>query len=210
MFESKLIIFADKIILGLTLAAPIGPVSVEMIRRGIRNGFASAFSIRLGGAMGNTLCLLGTYFGLSHIMSYPYLINALGAAGSGLLLYMGISALLSQVKTVDLDAKSTVQNGLVFGLYLAIANPVALVFWPGIFAANLEPSTQLTTLDFMENFLIIIGVLIWGAGLSFALDYGNKLLTHKNIIRINKLSGLFMICFGINYLWVIGRRVIEL
>ena len=208
MIETKLLLLSNKLILGLMLAAPIGPVSVEMIRRGLRAGFLSAFSIRLGGAIGNTLCLVGTYFGLSHIMGYPMLVNALGLAGAGLLIYMGLSAFLKKIDTVDLESESNVKNGLTFGLYLSVANPVALVFWPGLFAADLDPTSPLTMLGFTENLLIIAGVLLWGAGLSIVLDYGSRFINHKNILIINKISGLCMMYFGLKYLLEIGERLI--
>ena len=41
----------NKILLGVTLAAPIGPVSLEMIQRGLKSGFLSSFVVRLGAAV---------------------------------------------------------------------------------------------------------------------------------------------------------------
>jgi threonine/homoserine/homoserine lactone efflux protein len=61
----------EKIILGITLAAPIGPVTIEMISRGLERGFWAAFQIRLGAAAGNVLWLVGAFFGLSSLIQYP-------------------------------------------------------------------------------------------------------------------------------------------
>ena len=46
------------------LAAPIGPVSLEMIQRGLKSGFLSSFVVRLGAAVGNLLCLLVSYYSI--------------------------------------------------------------------------------------------------------------------------------------------------
>ena len=207
MLEGKLLLILDKLILGIMLAAPIGPVSVEMIRRGINKGFMAAFSIRLGGAIGNFLCLVGAYFGLSQIMKYPVLINSLGLIGAGLLIYMGVTSILKKALDLDLEDRGNLNNGLTWGFYLAIANPVSLVFWPGVFAAGLDQSIGITFYGFLENLFIIVGVLIWGGGLSLLLGFGHKYLNKKVITMINRISGVAMIFFGCKYLWVIGQRL---
>ncbi|MEN8236655.1 MAG: LysE family transporter [Pseudomonadota bacterium] len=207
MLENKLLFFLEKLLLGIILAAPIGPVSIEMIKRGIRNGFMAAFNIRLGGAIGNILCLLGAYFGLYHIMAYPLLINGLGLIGAGLLLYMGATTLLQKVDNISLKSESQIQNGLTWGIYLAIANPVALVFWPGIFAASIAEGRQISLLGLFANLLIVAGVLLWGAGLSLILSYGHKIVNERSIAIISRISGLFMLYYGCKYIWVIGEKL---
>lgn len=198
----KLTLIIDKIILGITLAAPIGPVSAEMIRRGLQNGFWAAFNVRLGGVIGNTLCLVITYLGLSQITSYPGVMHLLGLLGAGLLFYMGFSALLKSGKTTKvtkLQHSNFIHNGILCGLYLAIINPVALVFWSGIFAASMEGVINVT--GFLLNLFIILGVLIWGLGLSLGLAVGKKQLNPKIILLITKFAALLMILYGVKYLY---------
>ncbi len=196
----------EKLILGITLAAPIGPVSVEMIKRGLRHGFLSAFSVRLGGALGNTLCLVATYYGLSHLLSYDWLLNGLGLLGAVLLIYMGFKTVMKGLKDLDLDAPVNVSNGLTWGFYLAIANPVAFVFWPGLFAATLDPVVGITLGGFVLNLFIVLGVLMWGLGLSSILAIGHQKLDKRIIVVLSKLAGIIMIYFGISYgIDVIGK-----
>ncbi len=197
----------QKLLLGVTLAAPIGPVSVEMIKRGLRHGFLSAFSVRLGGALGNILCLMGAYFGLSQLFSHAWLLNTLGGIGALLLLYMGYMGFKKGIKDLDLDADIDVQNGLGWGFYLAIANPVALVFWPGIFAATMDPEVGVTLSGFFLNLFIILGVLLWGGGLSAALAFAHHKFTKNVIVRISQVAGLAMIYFGLTYLYTVAQRL---
>ncbi|HBN22313.1 MAG TPA: hypothetical protein DD412_03655 [Holosporales bacterium] len=203
--ETSLIL--KKLILGMTLAAPIGPVSVEMIKRGLRHGFFSAFSVRLGGAIGNSLCLLAAYYGLSFLISYPFLFNGLGIVGALLLIYMGYKSLQKTADDLSFDETTNMANGLRWGLYLAIANPFAFIFWTGIFAATLESTQAVDHRVFFENLLIIVGVLIWGAGLSTVLGFGHRFLNKKVIVRLSQLAALFMFYFGLKYLWVICCRL---
>lgn len=59
------------IILGISLAAPIGPVNIEVIRRGLNFGFFPAFLLSIGAASADTTYLLLIYFGLSSFIKVP-------------------------------------------------------------------------------------------------------------------------------------------
>ena len=199
-------IFA-KLMLGVALAAPIGPVSVEMIKRGLRHGFLSAFSVRLGGAVGNTLCLVVTYYGLSHILSHPNLLNALGLIGAALLIYMGVKTVLKGIKDLNLEAPVNVKNALSWGFYLAVANPVAFVFWPGLFAASIDPEIGITFSGLILNLFIIAGVILWGAGLSLVLAIGHRNFNKQIIVLLSRLAGLLMIYYGLSYSFDVLTRI---
>ncbi len=206
--ETKLAIIADKLLLGFTLAAPIGPVTIEMIKRGLRHGFLSAFSVRLGGALGNLLCLLAAYYGVAHLLAYPELLNSLGIIGACLLMYMGWTTLQKGIDGIDFEAEVDLQNGMRWGLYLGVVNPVAFVFWPGIFAASLDTTLGNTGVGLFQNMIIILGVVLWGAGLSIALAFGRSKLNKKIILRLSQGSAIFMFYFGFKYLWEILERII--
>lgn len=198
----------EKIILGITLAAPIGPVSIEMIKRGLRHGFLSAFTVRLGGALGNTLCLVATYYGLSQILAHGFLLTLMGALGACLLIYMGLKTLRKGEKDLNLQAPVKMNNALLWGLYLSIANPIAFVFWPGLFATTLDPQTGVTFSGFVANLFIIFGVLLWGALLSLFLAFGHRKLDKKIIVYLSKAAGVVMIYFGVTYVIQVVQRII--
>lgn len=206
--DLSLKLILEKLILGISLAAPIGPVSIEMIKRGLRHGFLAAFSVRLGGAMGNTLCLVATYYGLSHILANEMLLNAMALLGSALLIYMGVKTILKGVGDLNLDAPVNLNNGLLWGLYLAIANPVALVFWPSLFAASIDPAAGVSVTGLVLNMLIIVGVLIWGFGLSTVLSIGHQRLNKHIIVFVSRLSGVTMMYFGIAYIYEVITRIL--
>lgn len=194
----------EKLLLGISLSAPIGPVSLEMIRRGLQNGFLSAFIIRLGGAIGNTLCLIGAYFGLGLINSSPIFMNVLGIIGSLVLIYMGAKAFMDKrkhnLKGEMGQNKYSIINGLMTGFVLSIANPIGIVFWLSIFAASINAeASQVSFIGLTENFLIIVGVLIWGACLSGFLELGKRYFTVKVIHAITLCAGVLLIGFGAKY-----------
>lgn len=195
----------EKIILGISLAAPIGPVSAEMIKRGLKNGFWAAFNIRLGGAIGNSVCLMAAFFGLSAIAQYKVAFSLVGISGAVLLIYMGIMTILKifkEMKIQEQEKQGFLSNSLVLGFVLAIANPIAIAFWLGIGAAGLTPSTQEGTIElmqFLQNFLIIAGVLLWGLALSLSLEFGRRLVTNKMLNAVTLISGTILLYFGCKY-----------
>lgn len=199
----------QKITLGIALAAPLGPVSLEMIRRGLQQGFWAAFQVRLGGAFGNLLCLFAASFGLTTLMAHPNLLKVLGILGSGLLFYMGIQSFQKYKKRAlktsydsEVEKETSTQKGWMLGFYLSIANPVALVFWPGLFAttyaitANPLPSLG----QFLLNLCIIGGVLLWGAFLSGVLGFGKRYITPQILKAVDWVAGSIMIAYSLHYL----------
>lgn len=196
----------QKLLLGVTLAAPIGPVSIAMIKRGLKDGFWGAFNVRLGGAVGNTLCLVAAFFGLSALKQYPSVLLVMGMVGSGLLLYMGSTTLVKALKplNLDLNAEATHQKhplleSMVLGFMLAIFNPIGVVFWLSIFANDINPDKGVHWLDLFSNLQIIAGVLLWGALLSLAVEFGRRSLNANLLKLITFISGVILLYFGVKY-----------
>ncbi|MBI2790648.1 MAG: LysE family transporter [Gammaproteobacteria bacterium] len=195
--------FFEKILLGITLAAPIGPVSLEMIKRGLNIGFLGAFVVRLGGSVGNSLCLVAAYFGLGLFMNSDLRMGICSIIGAFVLMYLGFKSLLDKRKhelKVDKNVAAGVMNGLLTGFILSITSPIGIVFWLSIFAATLDLTVKTQSwVGLSENFTIILGVLIWGLFLSGLLELGKRFFNHKLINLITTIAGLMLIGFGIKY-----------
>ncbi len=194
--------FIEKILLGITLSAPIGPVSLEMIKRGLNKGFLAAFVVRLGGAMGNTLCLLAAYFGLSMFINSDFKMAIGSLIGALVLFYLGFKSLLDKRihKLNDHQEENySVGNGLITGFVLSLANPIAFVFWLSIFAATLDHKSTQSLEGLFHNFAIILGVLLWGLCLSGILEVGKRFFNHKLIKFITIAAGIMLIGFGLKY-----------
>jgi threonine/homoserine/homoserine lactone efflux protein len=194
----------EKILLGITLSAPIGPVSLEMIKRGLNRGFSAAFTIRLGAVMGNILCLLASYFGISALANSDETLALFTLAGASVLVYMGIKSIFDK-RSLELriDNEPPVYrtlNGLMTGFILALANPIAIVFWLSIFAGTIDTSKETTSwIGFLQNFSIIAGVLIWGFFLSSLLEIAKRLFNEKFLRLISKIAGAVLIWFGLKF-----------
>jgi len=187
----------NKILLGVTLAAPIGPVSLEMIQRGLKSGFLSAFVVRLGAAVGNLLCFLASYYIIVQLNKNHFVITGLSIIASLLLIHRAYICVTSKIESLTLDSGKTSSNGILIGLYLSIANPIAFIFWSGIMANS--SSGFNTGLAF--NLLIILGVIIWGVIFSLFLSVGRNYITREILLYVNRIAGVVMMYYGIKFLW---------
>lgn len=199
----------DKILLGVSLASTIGPLNVEMIKRGLSRGFWAAFSIRIGGSITNSICLVIAYFGLGTLMRNNHnVIPIIYYVGSTVLIYMGITTIIKSVyekavinTNIDSPANDSYKNGILTGIMLAAVSPIGIMFWLTSFSASisLDQQTNLSMRDLGVNFFIILGVLLCGGFMSGLLYFGNKFINNNTLRIISILSGILLIYFGIKY-----------
>lgn len=204
-------IIITKIILGISLAAPIGPVNAEMIKRGLSTGFWGSFNVRLGGAIANILLLLLAYFGLGSIIKYPKVIFTISIIGVIALIYLGVKnifkAISKQFLNLNLNnnysktPQYSINNGLLVGFSLSFASPIGLMFWLSTFATSMQQESPnvFNLNDLLINLFIILGVLIWGFFISMILHFFSKIINEKKLRIVTFISGLILIYFGIKY-----------
>lgn len=68
------ILIIHLVVLGISLAAPLGPIKVEMIKRGIAGGFWPSWLIGLGGVTGDFLFLVVIYLGAEHLFQHHFVV----------------------------------------------------------------------------------------------------------------------------------------
>lgn len=79
----------QNMLLGLTLAAPIGPVNLEIIKRGLKEGFRQAFLTGAGAMCADETYLTLIFFGLTSFLNITFMKIFLGIAVSIILIYLG-------------------------------------------------------------------------------------------------------------------------
>ena len=83
------------IFLGVSLAAPIGPVNAAHLDTGIKNGFSHAWIFGIGALLADVLYMMMVYFGIGQIIEFPLVKIILWSFGCFVLTYTGIESLLS-------------------------------------------------------------------------------------------------------------------
>lgn len=193
----------SSILLGISLAAPVGPVSVEVIKRGLQRGFFSAFAVSLGAAVGDIFYLILTYLGLAPFLANPLVRSVVMFLGSLVLLFLGFQSIYEGLKKnrFFLKGLASEKNAFKFGFVLAVINPMTIVWWLGVFGAVLGslPPESLTLRSLFSNMAIILGVMIWFSFLSTILHFGKRFITDNRIRYISIISGMCLTGFGIHF-----------
>jgi len=79
----------QSLLLGVSIAAPIGPVNVEVIKRGLKHGFLLAFLVALGAACADATYVVIIYLGLSSFINIPIVQTVVWIFGMAVLIYLG-------------------------------------------------------------------------------------------------------------------------
>ena len=196
----------QNILLGLSLAAPIGPVNLEIIKRGLNSGFKQAFLTGTGAMCADTTYLILIFFGLTSFFNFAFMKIFLGIAGSIILIYLGVISakeFFSKANATESKPHRLFKTSFITGYVLAISSPMTIVWWTGVFGALLASQTSIETnlSAFLSCLSILLGCFIWVLFLAIALHWGKKIINEKMVDFISLTAGTFLIVFGIYFLY---------
>ena len=130
-----------------------GPVWVALTARALSGGFASAWPLAVGVALGDLVWPLAAILGLGWIESvYGDFLSVLGWVAALIFLVMGVLLIRRPAAALDGDSRLTrpgMWAGFTVGIAAVIGNPKAILFYmgalPGFFTleALTAPTRQL-------------------------------------------------------------------
>ncbi|MET3697148.1 threonine/homoserine/homoserine lactone efflux protein [Bacillus oleivorans] len=188
------------LLLGLSLAAPIGPINSAQLDRGIKYGFFHSWFIGLGAMTADAFYMILVYLGVVHFLDTPFMQTFLWSFGSFVLVYTGVETIINSGPSVtgSIRKKEPVYRSFLAGFLLSISNPLTILFWLGIYGSVLAKTA--TTYDvgqlWLYSSVILIGVMLWDFTMAFISSSFRKFLNMKMLNLISKLSGLSLIGFG--------------
>lgn len=194
------------LILGFALVISVGPVIFTLLKLRINYGIVSAFYFISGVWISDILWVVtANFFGnlLGEVVTYK---EPIGLAGGILLICIGVYYLFikkyhsKEEMEAGIKIKKSTHIGLFFtGFFINTLNPGVIALW---FAAT----TKSITHSYNERIVIFtICLLINMTADVFKINLAGKLrkkLTYKNIIIINKASGVLFLIFG--FVLVVG------
>lgn len=196
-------VFLSYILLGLSLAAPIGPINAAQIEKGIRSGFMHSWLIGVGAMAADIVYMLIVYIGVVKFIDTPFMKTFLLFFGCFILIYTGIETLLKASDvTLDRTKKSEpLFRSFLAGFFMSISNPLTILFWLGIYGSVLaETASAYGHRQLMiYSTAIIIGLLIWDIAMASIASSFKRFLTSGLILFISVISGLSLIGFGIYF-----------
>jgi len=188
------------LVIGFSIAAPVGPIGVLCIRRTLAEGRASGFVSGLGAATADAIygCIAG--FGLTFISSI--LISQqvwFRLVGGIFLCYLGLKTFLAEPAGQVAPARG---NGLV-GAYvsaflLTLTNPMTILSFAAIFAGLGGASGSG---DYGSAGVLVLGVFIGSALWWLIMSSGASLFRTKftpaGLRWLNRISGIIITGFGL-------------
>jgi threonine/homoserine/homoserine lactone efflux protein len=179
-----------------------GPVWVALTARALSGGFAAAWPLAVGVALGDLIWPLAAILGLSWIeTAYGDFLEILRWVAAAIFLVMGFLLIRKSAATLHADSRLTrpgMWAGFSVGVAAVIGNPKAILFYmgalPGFFTLD-----RLTTPDIVA--IIAISALIpalGNLGLALFLDRARQLLASPESVRkLNVTSGILLIGVGL-------------
>jgi threonine/homoserine/homoserine lactone efflux protein len=188
------------LIIGFSIAAPVGPIGVLTIKRTLTNGRTSGFVTGLGAAMADTVYGIVAAFGLTAISSF-LLTQALWIKliGGLFLLYLGIKSFVTKPasKAASVNSKGLFHN-FISTFFLTITNPATILSFVAIFA-GLGLGT--TNTNYTSSITMVIGIgvgsALWWLILSAVVSFFQSKITTNRLVWVNRVSGLIIISFGL-------------
>ena len=186
------------IVIGLSIAAPVGPIGVLCIRRTLADGRAAGFASGLGAATADALfgCVAG--FGLTFISGVLLAQQGWFRLIGGLFLcYLGVKTLLSRPAEVAATAQGKGLLGAYTStLFLTATNPMTIfafaAIYAGLGAATGGYSAALTLVAG-----VFTGSALWWLLLSGGVSLFRAKFDARSLLWVNRISGVVIVGFGI-------------
>jgi threonine/homoserine/homoserine lactone efflux protein len=187
-------------LLGLAIAAPVGPIGVLCIRRTLAQGRVAGFVSGLGAASADMVYGAIAAFGLTAITGL--LVRQQGwlrLLGGLFLCYLGLRTLLARPGDPATDAEGGSRAGAYFSTFvLTLTNPMTILSFAAIFAgAGVAQAGG----SYGAAAAMVAGVFLGSAAWWLLLSTGVSLLRSRFDARaalwVNRVSGLIILGFGL-------------
>jgi threonine/homoserine/homoserine lactone efflux protein len=196
------------VIIGMLVAAPIGPVNILTVRRTLVHGHVIGLVTGLGAALGDTILGAVAAFGFGWIIGtltqHQLWVSLIGAT---ILVVVGIKTMLRPPPELQVapDPRSLIGD-CTSALALVLSNPITVLSFLPVFAAFGISFDG--TVD-VDDWLLVLGILTGSSGwwvlLVVLVGMARDRLTRSMLHWVNRVTGA-MILFCALYLIVAAIR----
>lgn len=197
--------------IGLAIAAPVGPIGLLCIRRGLSDGRLAAFVTGLGAAAADGVYGAIGAFGVTAIGEFLSAQGLwLGLFGGLFLCWLGIAAIRRPPTKAAAATPPRARDLLSFfasTFLLTLSNPATILSFAAVFAGLGLAGAE----GYGAAIWLILGVFLgsaaWWLFLANAVGWLGKRLDAGAMVWINRFSGAILLGFG---LWAIYRALAPL
>jgi threonine/homoserine/homoserine lactone efflux protein len=201
-------LLARGIVIGLSIAAPVGPIGALCIRRTLAHGRIAGLITGLGAATADALYGCAAAFGLTWItgalLGHQHWIRLIGGA---FLLYLGARTLLAAPGERAAESSGAGLIGAFASTFgLTLTNPMTILSFVAVFAAlglgtsHPEPAAAATLV-----LGVFLGSALWWLTLSGAVGILRARFDATSLRWVNRVSGLVITAFGVAAILSLAR-----
>lgn len=199
--------------IGILVAAPVGPVNVLCIQRAIARGMWGGVAAGLGAVLGDGLIALSAAMGVGAVSgAVAYHRTAIQLVGGLVLIAFGWRLYVTHPQLEGANPNGARSASVLAYLWdipktfiLTITNPGAVL---GLFAIFGGISTFVEVTGPVEALLMVaavmFGSLCWWVGLSYVVARLRSRLSLDRLVLINKIAAIALVIFGAVLIGEIG------
>jgi len=215
----NLLIIPVGIVIGVLVAAPVGPVNVLCIQRAIERGFWGGLAAGIGAMLGDGLIALFASLGVGAISgAIEYhrqliqIVGGLALIGFGLKLYVAPPRLANLDPTAESAASlRDYAWDIPKTFFLTITNPGAVL---GLFAIFGGVSTFVEVHSYIDALTMVASIMggsfMWWLGLSNLIGRLRHRFSQRHLTQANRVSGALLIGFGALLVGEIALKTLRL
>lgn len=197
---SLAILFATGWVIGILIAAPVGPIAILCARRTLRRGWSIGAFTGLGAASADFVASTFIALGLGAIVGF---LNdhqgGVRIAGAVFLIGFGLHIALSRkpLKPAPGVIETGGRTAFVTGFLLTLSNPLTFVGIVGVLAgAGIDGAIQERERLAALTLGIFGGSLLWWLSLAAAVARFRERVSERSFVLINRFAGAILIAAG--------------
>jgi threonine/homoserine/homoserine lactone efflux protein len=202
-----LVVLLQGVVLGIAIAAPVGPIGLLCIRRTLQHGPLMGFFTGFGAAVADTIFGAIAAFGVSAALSFLRG-NEVGfqLVGGVFLMVVAIRTFRQKPRDEEREAARAPDTpsflgGFLTGLSLTLTNPATIMAFIAIFA-GFGLGGNLGHVDATTLVLgVFLGASAWWMSLSMGVAAVRHRISDEHLTLLNHCTGLALAGFG---LWALG------
>lgn len=191
------------LIVGVAIAAPVGPIGLLCIRRTLLHGPFMGFATGMGAALADTFYGAIAAFGVSAAIGF---LNGhegmIKLVGGIIIMAVAVRTFRQQPSAEEREAESapdsrTAIGGFMTGLSLTLTNPATIMAFIAVFA-GFGLAADLDTIDAATMVLgVFSGASLWWLTLSMSVAAIRHRISDDGLVVLNHCTGVALAGFGI-------------
>lgn len=192
-------LFLKSLVIGLSIAAPVGPIGLLCIQRTLAHGRLIGFMSGLGAALADALYGAIGALGVSAVIATMVAARVpLALGGAAFLAWMGVQLLRAPAATKAREAADATKplKAMLSVFLLTLANPMTILSFIAVFASIATGHVSGAPAAATMVLGVFLGSALWWLGLSSAVSMVRHRLSDRAMQGINRFSGVVLVGFA--------------